>query len=210
MDFLTDTFTGVGTPHLSAHTPDVGGAWTLDAGSSVEMGLTNFGECSIAGGGDVGYTNSAVPPGPDYSASVGMHADPGVSNEQSIGIRKNAAAGNRYEAKFVPPNVLQLNKVVGGTRTTLAGATISLPDSASPPTVILIQATGSALSVSVDGVPTLSATDSSITAAGLVGFNGSRSAGQPLYLDNLHAFAPAVTLMRRGMFERAGARGSAS
>lgn len=70
-----------------------------------------------------------------------------------------------------------------------------------------ISATGSALTVKVNGAPTLSATDASITAAGLVGLDGVRSVGQPLYLDNLHAVAVAVTLVRRSLYQRAGARG---
>ena len=208
MDFLSDTFTSGGFGLLSAHSPDVGGAWTLDAGSGNDMFVAS-GQCSMTGGGAVGYTNSAAPPWADFSASVGMHGDPGVSNQQSIRIRKYAAAGNRYEAKFIPPNVLQLNKVLAGATTTLDSTTISLPDLSSPPATIEISATGSALAVKVNGAPTLSATDASITAAGLVGLDGVRSVGQPLYLDNLHAVGAAVTLVRRGMFERAGVRGSA-
>lgn len=207
MDFLTDTFTFAGFTLLSAHSPDVGGAWTLDAGSGNDMFVAS-GQCSMTGGGAVGYTNSAAPPGADYSASVGMHGDIGVSNQQSIGIRKNAAAGNRYEAKFIPPNALQLNKVLAGATSTLDSTTISLPDLSSPPVTIEISAIGSALAVKVNGAPTLSATDSSVTATGLVGFDGVRTVGQPLYMDNLHAFAPAPTLLRRGEFVGAGSRGS--
>ena len=113
-----------------------------------------------------------------------------------------------FDQPEVPPNVLQLNKVLAGVTTTLAGTTISLPDLSSPPVTIEISATGSALAVKVNGAPTLSATDTSITAAGLVGLDGVRSVGQPLYLDNLHAVGAAVTLVRKAEFDRAGSRGS--
>jgi hypothetical protein len=67
MDFLTDTFTSTGFSLLSAHSPDVGGTWTRDAGSLTNIFMSG-GECTINSSGNVGYTNSAAPPGADYSA----------------------------------------------------------------------------------------------------------------------------------------------
>ncbi len=101
--------------------------------------------------------------------------------------RFDPATTDQYSARLDPPATITLAKRVSGVDTDLDTAAFVMPQLSDPPSTVKLSMTGTAITVLVNGTPTLSATDASVAAAGNAGITGNRSVGQPVHISNLEA-----------------------
>jgi hypothetical protein len=187
----SDTFTGAAGTPLPSHTPDSGGSWTLNSGTTGSAVLTNVNSVRSSSNAVSVYYHSASPPGADYdvTASVVPHA----YSTQLAGVagRISATASTWYVLRYNGTlDQWELQKCVGGSVSTLATST-SLPLTQTRTSMLRLR--GSTISGIVDGTIVASVTDGSITAANQSGlwFQGSSTDSNGIYLDSWSATTAA-------------------
>jgi len=181
---VRDTFTEAVDTNLTAHTPEVGGAWTAATTFTV-IGATDIVKINS---GQEFFWNAAVPPSADYRASVtGRTVATGSTDRFGVAFRGDggnfATAGtDTYYTYIRGDGVMQLFKQVNGAITTL-GTDYTIPGfSASTDYKCEGGAVGTSITAYLDNVSVITATDSAHSGAGqLGGYERNNSAYITLY-----------------------------
>jgi len=179
---FTDTFTEGSNTDLSAHTPDSGGTWSVLvnttstgptgdalgvlASTDVATGLVGEGSTNII------YTVSWTPAGADYDVTGDVSALRNSANSNMAVLGRIADADNYYAAVINDDNAnpdLRILAMVGGSLSTPASANLG---TTAPATILFsLRSATSRQEIFLNGSGTaaLSADDTNLTAAGLVG-----------------------------------------
>lgn len=186
--FVQDSFTDTNATALQSHTGETGATWakltgfTRDAQiqSNVLENLTNS---------DAAYYASGAPASADYEVELDYSwVNSGLATSEVLG-RMDTSTGDFYSFYYRrDANQYRLRKRVGGTYTTLSSVSGSSPGSG----VYInhrLALSGSNLEGFADDVSVLTATDSSLTAAGKAGlaFTSPGSTGPRIRVDNFLA-----------------------
>lgn len=201
-----DTFAGTDNTVLSAHSPsgsNAHGAWTVkyDSAGTADLRIVSNrlvahrddGSAAVA---EYWHSDSFVDGYVEADSIIVGSSGTGYS---IIGLRASGAYGSRdcyrvwLDHGIVNAGLLKLQKVVGGTITDLGSYSIG---TLSGTYTIRLTATGSSLSVTVNGVARITATDSSVTGAG-VGIvqlynTVGTSTSTGVHLDNFAVYGPAA------------------
>lgn len=186
-DFLSDTFTDPDGTLLTAHAPDVGGAWSGGSGGMQVLGnaLT-----MTAGGGYETYVNAAVPATADYSVEALLKVvSPGVGN--GLGVQGRivvATTGDGYYWSYYP-NAGVWRMYINGAGV-FYGLLAQVADSfaAGQSKLAKLRMTGSTIEGLVDGVQLAVVTDTHLAGPGRAGVWGEFGTPGDITLDNLRAF----------------------
>lgn len=190
MQILSDNTVDTSGVLLDAHTPQVGVAWTkhtLSVGSDAfdannrfyqsVTGTTIYYISNVPAGSNqiVTYSNTAV--------TIGTSA-----NYQGMTLRQDTAADTCYNCGYNGGTLAwEISKRVAGVKTILGTSASTL--TVGNTYALTFSVTGSSLSLVVVGGPTITPTDSTITATGRVGvrcsISSTISAGH--HLSNLTA-----------------------
>lgn len=191
--FASGSFTGSDGTTLSTHDA----AWTLHTSYSIAAQLaSNRIRITTAGLSSSVYWHSGTPASADYSVSADIFAKTTDGGDGIAGVvgRVNTAANTLYMARYVgqATDGWQLFKFVAGAATQLGSSSAqSLTDETSYN--VKLEMIGSAIKLYKEGSGTalISATDSSITAAGKSGIrlgnDTTASDTSGLHLDNFSA-----------------------
>ena len=197
-DFATDSFTGTDGTELSAYSAN----WVRhSAGSASGINAQLIGgRVRPSGSGVALYYHSGSPPSADYSVVADIYeaSEPTNYGTGPVG-RLDITANTMYHARHVKINAAgkngwELLKIVAGTQT-LLGAYAADDITTGTSAQVELRMTGTTIELYKRGesTPTISGTDSSITAAGKagfrIGFNGGNTPSDTtLYLlDNFAA-----------------------
>jgi len=191
-DFATDLFAGTNGTDLNAHTADLGGSWTRQTTNGA-FKLDGSGRvyCSHNDGGPLDcYTIGATPPSADYTVRGTFHAVD--SNSYRFGLVSRFVDNAHYYCVEFSNGVFALEKnnsglSIIGTPTTFSFNLFSTNDA-----VVDLIIAGTALTVKINGVTRITATDSSYASAGHAGLYTSGSATTQttgVHLMAFHAFA---------------------
>lgn len=181
MSFASDTFAGA-SASLNGRTADVGGTWTVRAGTMSSDGailtVTDYALATL---------NSATPGSADYDVSV----DVKVAADTAPGVvgRAHATDLDYYYFRYLKDsNEYQLYKFAGGSATSLgaASATLTLASTVR----LTLRFRGSTISCLADGVEKISVTDTTYASAGVVGIRNGGS-GSLATFDNFDAAVPS-------------------
>jgi len=191
--FSSDTFTGSSGTTLASHTGEVGGTWTQYTGAGTTPALLTDANRvrKSATTGYAAYYSSGVPASADYTVQADVVVK-SILSQDSAGVigRASTAAQTYYVARYNTSQTRwELAKVVSGTTTVLGSSSQTLTVGATY--TVRLEMLGSALRVYVNGASVITASDSSITAAGRAGIQlGYSGAGSSpsnttgLHLDN--------------------------
>lgn len=161
--FLSDSMTGTDGTLLTAHSPEVGGAWTQNSGSWVLNGGFALGEQSGVWGL---AKNAATPLTADYTVTAHVKKQ-GSSNLNDAGPAiRLADVSNGYFASIGPLNT-NLWKWVAGVGTAIGGSGDGITTNQTRK--LAIQAVGTTLHVYVDDVLVITVTDTTFSAKGTPG-----------------------------------------
>ncbi len=189
--FLTDTFTGIGSGgNLVTHTGETGATWT-------RVGAADFkgdgaGRIHLtAGATDDWYYDyaSGLPAGANYDVTCVILTNTGVSGCMARGSTSTLSG---YVACHDPlglngdPAGILLYKVSGGLIGMVTLGRFSTTLSAGSHTIVL-SLSGTNLSVSLDGTPRISASDSTFALAGRAGVFGYPQTGADFTIDSISA-----------------------
>ncbi|RIK92488.1 MAG: hypothetical protein DCC73_11945 [Proteobacteria bacterium] len=168
--FAQDSFTDANGTNLTGHTGEVGATWAKLTGYTGNLYINgNVLENEDGSDADAAYYTSGAPASSDYD----VEADYTWVNSQlcdwRVCGRIDTSNGNYYSFYYRRgSNTYRLTKRVSGTTTTLASASGSSPNSGDWLNLRL-NLNGSTLEGFANDVSVLTATDSTITAAGKVG-----------------------------------------
>lgn len=168
--FVQDSFTDSDATNLSSHTGETGATWAKLTGFSGNVVInSNRAENAATFSVDAAYYASGAPTGADYDVSADYSwVNTNTCSWQILG-RVDTSTGDFYTAYYRRgSNTFRIEKRVSGSYTTLASGTGDSP-AAGTAVNIKLALSGSALELFADSVSKLTATDSSITAAGKVG-----------------------------------------
>ena len=190
--FASDSFTGTDGAELHAYAA----SWIKQSGVTGDNQLISNRVRASTTTSAAYYYNTA-PAGADYSASVDVYvASVSGSGTRTIGpcVRMDPAASTEYHTRITDGSgsfTLDLYKFVSGAATLLGNASITC--TAGNTYNVKIEAIGTTINAYFNGAgsPTVTATDSSITAAGYAGIRGF-NANAPgdsigLHIDNFSA-----------------------
>lgn len=204
MQFFQDTFTGADDTLLSAYNP----GWV--ALSSTARLLA--GRVRQAGTGTPAYVRTDMPaPSADYSVSFDVYTE-ATSGSPSVGAlgRMSSNAITGYQVRYVRGSGLTLARFTNGTSSTLDSMAFTL--NVGETVNLRLEMIGSAIKVYVNGssTPSLSGTDTNITAPGYIGLRMASAQNIPTYLDNfvgdtVGGAAQSFTYAATGGFALAGA-----
>ena len=188
VEFVSDSFTEASDTTLASHSPETGGAWDRIYGG------TN--ECIVAGGlGYVSgantsnlspYVNVATPPSADYQVRGLLASADNTSNGDVPQLYARSPGWvdggtlNGYFVRYVgnatsANRAWQLGKAVNNVTTLLGTFPQNITLNQQYDVKLVVQ--GSDLEAFVDGVSRITASDSSLTAAGYAGL-GCRANGR--------------------------------
>ena len=168
--FVQDSFTDTDATNLSSHTGETGATWAKLTGFSGNVVInSNRAENAATFSVDAAYYASGTPSGADYDVSADYSwVNTNTCSWQILG-RVDTSTGDFYTAYYRRgSNTFRIEKRVSGSYTTLASGTGGSP-AAETAVNIKLTLSGSGLELFADSVSKLTATDSSITAAGKVG-----------------------------------------
>lgn len=194
--FASDVFTGTPAAALVGTGATTGGTWTNGGGSASSPIFSGSGANVREASGLIAQCYLPVTPASaDYSVQVDILTESGGSDSASgvIGRKTADSVGtfylaDYYDAPTAGSRQWRLYKFVSGTPTSLGSYTQNLGASATA--TVKLEMIGSAIKVYVGGVERISATDSSITAAGRAGIRQGNCAlpgSNALFLDNFTA-----------------------
>jgi hypothetical protein len=166
--FVSDTFTEGGSPNLSAHTPDTGGAWSAHGSYSGVLSIDSTSNRLVGNGAALGlYYNATAPASADYSVQIDVVVlNNAVAGYPGVAGRVDTGADTMYRAVYdqVGGNWV-LDKQVAGASTVLGTFAQSLSNSTTY--VLKLEMIGTAIKLYVDGgAAKISVTDSGIAGAG--------------------------------------------
>src|SRR5450432_2792291 len=96
--YVSDTFTGTNGTLLSAHTPNIGGAWTANSGLTIQG---NELQCGLFVSNTIAYNATlAGSDDCDTSMDIVMSAASAAVDFLGVTARGNAALGNNYTAYY--------------------------------------------------------------------------------------------------------------
>lgn len=182
--FANEGFNGVAGDNLSTANP----AWQKVTGVTGDALISSTGDRLRFSGTTLYYLSSPVPPSENYSATVDLQiasaatAGPGAG----VAVRLSSTAQTYYLVRLLVGTGIQMYRVVNGTSALLGSAAYTAVTGAL--LRLRLAVNGSALAAYIDDAPTaaITATDTSITGAGFVGFRTINAASQ-VYIDNLSA-----------------------
>lgn len=167
MPFASDNFTGTSGTELSAYN----NLWTKHP--SWASGTVSVESTRAAGNGAYAanlYTHSASPPSANYSVSVDIYVvSADTTSNAGVVARADTATATGYMCRYRRGTGVQLFKFNGSITATQLGSTVAGDFAVGSTTRLLLSCQGSSIKVFKDGVEIISATDSSITAAGKAG-----------------------------------------
>jgi hypothetical protein len=166
-----DTFTGSGGTLLTSHTGEIGATWAYHAGSANTEQISNANRARRDGSGySINYT-TATPASADYSVEAELYVRTNLSGDR-VGVigRLDTATSSFYMSRWEPENTSwNLIEYTNGTPSYLGSVTGQPALSGGSTYKLRLTMTGTSLQLHVDGVLTVSATDSTLTAAGNAG-----------------------------------------
>jgi hypothetical protein len=191
--FAADNFTGTAGTTLTSHTGGVATTWATPAGTDSILSDANRLR-RTATGWALSYS-STTPVSANYMVETDVVVKSLVAGD-ALGVvgRLNPATTSYYSARYqTSDNTWRLFKTVNGTDTSLASAAATLTVGATYR--VRLDLVGTALTLSVNGVSTVTATDSSITAKGFAGLqlgtsgtSGTVTNTTGLHADNFRAY----------------------
>jgi hypothetical protein len=207
---VNDTFTDTSGTLLQNHTGEVGATWTR-LGSTPNVVVTTAGRIRRGGTGGITYSPSGTTTLPDYTVSANIRVGSSIiSGSDAAGIlaRFSGTSGseNAYVARLTTSNgstaaTWRLERYDNGTATTTQTSNVTLATNTTYALALTVR--GSSISLSVNGVPTLSTTDATYTSGGAairLGTSGSTSTptdSSGLHMDNF-AVTPLMALDSAG------------
>lgn len=168
---VQDTFTDTTGTHLEAHTMDSGTAWTPNgANGSAYCAITGADRVRNGSVAITGYTCSLAPASADQSVQADLVPVGPSSHDKFAGVaaRFSAMDISGYSAGFnYQDSAWEIYSWTSGTRGSIASSAASLTNGTTY--TILFALSGTSLKLYVDGSLTISTTDSTYSATGLVG-----------------------------------------
>lgn len=187
MTFLSDTFTEASNAALTAHAPEVGGAWVAHANFPTAMSVIAAEDRLAGTSGTSIHYNNVTPPSADYEITAVVRASAGDSSGRpGILARCDPSASTFYQLYFTGSD-WSLAKQVAGVNTPIWNTTTpSLALNVDHTLSLKVQ--GSSITATINGVQA-NFTDSSITSAGYVAVRSAENGR----IDNLVAAAIDTT-----------------
>jgi hypothetical protein len=183
MAIITDTFTEASNTALASHTPDTGGTWSVGSGTWTVYGATDELGCDSR---EFAWNSSTFSSADCYAEVTGKVDNVATTQQFGCCVRSSAfgranASANRYWCYVDGVGNVFLNKEISGSSSQI-GSTGSIASfSTTTYYLVRLQASGSSITVDVDGGNEVTTTDTAITGANLSG----------LYFRNT---SPRVTL----------------
>lgn len=200
--FVSDTFTESTTVELSTHTGETGATWAKHIDySGGSLSVDSIGDrvyCTTAS--TAGYYASGTPAGAEYDIEFDLYIHSNDTGSAGIMGRVDTSSHTLYFVRYNQSGTeWQLYKIVNGTVTLLDSAVATL--TVAQTYACRFEIRDNSQEFFVDDVSTLSATDTEITAAGVVGIRSgtARSANTGYHIDNFiatdagGAAGPAIT-----------------
>jgi hypothetical protein len=183
--FLKDAFVDADATDLSAHTSDSGSAWTYEGAEAGVLQILTDSLVGVVNGGDTQptYYADVTPPSADYEVSAVVHNVNSTGVAIGLWARLDTTAHRGYLASIGGGVIgLYLHYTGGGSSYTLGGsASVAEGDT------ITLKVQGTTISVLVNGVTQITATDGTMTAAGKVGVRAVAYSGIAGTIDDLVA-----------------------
>ena len=169
--FLLDTFDEATLTELSAHTPNVGGAWHRQVAISTSFGRVTAGTGLFISDGSVSdsaYYNDAAPPNAEYYVEATINITNNDGSTAYLMGRLDSSAFTSYMVQLYPPNGnIVLTKVVAGSATTLQIQNVGITNGIDY--LVRLEIKNATKKVFLNGTEILSDTDNAITATGFAG-----------------------------------------
>lgn len=166
-----DTFTDTDSALLvtGPHTPETGGAWDYGPGNSLSDTLITSNRLRGVNDSTTTFINTATPPSADYDVEAEVHFFSIGTSFRAGPMGRAVVASNDYYGVTYNSNTgnWELYKVLSGGITVLG----SWADSpvATNTRIARLEMIGTGLEAFIDGVSRITATDSSLSAAGKAG-----------------------------------------
>jgi hypothetical protein len=183
MAIITDTFTEASNTALASHTPDTGGTWSVGSGTWTVYGATDELGCDSR---EFAWNSSTFSSADCYAEVTAKTDSASTVHQFGCCVRSSAygrgnASANRYWCYVDGAGSVFAQKEISGASSQI-GSTGSIASfSTTTYYLVRLQASGSSITVDVDGVNEVTVTDTAITGANLSG----------LYFRNTN---PRVTL----------------
>jgi hypothetical protein len=172
-EFLHDNYTDADGTLLSAHSPELGGTWSLQTGTSGSFTIT--GNEAWGGTTDCHFINSAAPTNADYDVIADLHIVSAISNTGNGVLGRALTSANTaymlFLYSFSGTWYLYLSRWVTGGYAELTHVTLPTQPSVGSTHQIKLSMRGTAIKGSYDGTELISVTNSEVTAAGFAGIS---------------------------------------
>lgn len=186
-----DSFTGTTGTALSSHTGELGATWNHASGIAPAQIDNNRIHRAGLIGDTVDYV-TAVPPSANYSVEADLLVKSNLAGDDTGVIGRRNGSNNFYLARWDQAGGdWQLAKYNGLLVNVLASTTGTTTLTVTETYRLKLEMIGSTLNLYVNGILTLTTTDSSLTAAGNAGImdgdgalSGSKSSSTGLQIDN--------------------------
>jgi len=191
VQILSDNTVDTAGVLLNAHAPQVGGSWIKNTVTTGTAGISSANRIRQLTTTSPIYYVSNVPAGPDQvmAADMFIASITTTTGEMGPSLRLDTAADTSYISGYRGSTLSWvIAKSVAGKGTILASAAATL--TVGNTYTLTFSIVGSALTLLVNGVSTVTATDSTITAAGRVGVRfgaGAATDTTSYHLTNLSA-----------------------
>lgn len=189
-NFLYDTMTGSDGDALTAHTPEIGGSYSIHPSASQSPIITSNrarGNTSVAW-----VYNTVTPPNQDYTVEGFWRQVTDEVANAGVQARLSPTTDDYYIARYSQDgNQVQLRKVISGGGTSLGTFDLSLANG--DDLLITFVCTDAVKLVYVNNVLQITSFDNTITSAGVVGVRWTAittPATQGMHLDYLRASVP--------------------
>lgn len=182
---LQDTFTEGSNTSLPSHTPEVGGTWSVGSGTFTVYEATD----SVgADGREFAWNDASFSSADAYTAITGRTGGTGATQQfggcgRSTAFGRNNASANRYWFYIDGDGGVFLQKEVAGSSSQLGSSSTIASFSTTTDYLCRLEMNGDAITLDVDGVEKVSATDTAITVSGFAG------------LYNRNTTTPRITLI---------------
>lgn len=212
--FLTDNFTGTASSTLESHLSDNGQGWIKNTASSSSIGLN--GGITISSTNDIFptqtrktaiYTTTGTSTSADYEIQGTVSVvSARLSDYVGLVARYATSTDNGYAATYAhSAGGFILVKRVNGTPTVLGSYNVT----AATNDVVLLRVRGSSISVLVNGIERISASDTTFTDAGKAGVflyaNSAPGDATGIHFDSVTASdlppLPSVTIMTPSAYQ---------
>ena len=184
--FAADSFTGTTGNTLQTYSA----SWTRHPSYASNALIASGRARGPNDGSNTAYYHIGTPASADYSVSADIYVQTNTFGKPAVFGRLSTSANTGYHARFWAGTGWQLYKVVAGAFTQL-GSTVGQTLTAGNSYNLKLEMIGSAIKVYVDGVLTISVTDTAITAAGKAGISFRDAIASSdttlLHLDNFSA-----------------------